>query len=293
MSHLVDSSRWPPCAFWEALLAAFAAYILVVEPGRLVVRRVDVPIPGLPQALDGLKVGQLSDLHRGPTIPRSRVERAVASLVAETPDLVVLTGDLVSYRADYATEYPEILAPLQPRLGCFACTGTHDHWTDPGTVTTALQAAAVTVLRNRHQLVTVGGAQLCIIGVDDMGASGQSVHHGSPADDLPAALAGSPLSGVARLLLVHNPDFVMEPVFARETARRPIHLVLSGHTHGGQVRLPLIGALRLPSRYGKLFGGGLVQVAGTQIHVSRGVGASCPVRFNCPPEVNVLTLRSA
>ncbi len=293
VSHFVDPLRLPPRVLWKGLLAALAAYIFVVEPSRLVVRRVDVPIPGLPQALNGLKIGQLSDLHLGRMMTRSRIERAVALMVAETPDLVALTGDFVSHWQGYAAEYPEILAPLRPRLGIFACTGNHDHWTDPEAVTTALRAASVTVLRNQHQLVTTGGAQLCLIGIDDVGASGLSSHHADPADDLPAALAGSPLSDVVRLLLVHNPDFAMGPVFARETAHRPIHLVLSGHTHGGQVRLPLVGAPRLPSRYGQLFGGGLVQVAGTQVYVSRGAGSSWSVRFNCPPEVNVLTLRSA
>jgi predicted MPP superfamily phosphohydrolase len=85
---------------------------------------------------------------------------------------------------------------------------------------------------------------------------------------------------------------VMKPVFAEKTAALPIHLVLSGHTHGGQVSLPLVGPPFLPSRYGQLFSGGLVQVAGTQVYVSRGAGSSWPVRLNCPPEVNVLTLRS-
>jgi len=244
--------------------------------------------------LDGLRIGQLSDLHRNPAMPRSRVERAVALVAAEMVDLVALTGDFVSYWPGYAAEYPEILAPLRPRLGSFACTGNHEHWTDPDGVTTALRTAGVTVLRNQHQLVTVGGAELCIIGIDDIVAFNTTFHHAEPADDLPAALANSPVSGVIRLLLAHNPDFVMEPVFARETARRPIHLVLSGHTHGGQVRLPLIGVpYLLLSQYGQLFGGGLVRVAGTLVYVSRGAGSSWPVRFNCPPEVNVLTLRAA
>ena len=278
--------------FWIALLAALAVYIFVIEPGRLVVRRVDVPIPGLPPALDGLQIGQLCDLHFGPMMPRSRVERAIALLAAQAPDLVALTGDFVSYWPDYAAEYPKILAPLHPSLGMFACTGNHEHWTDPNVVTAALRAAGVTVLRNQHRLVTVCGAQLCLVGIDDIGVSGFSFHHADPADDLPAALADTPLSDVTRVLLVHRPDFVMTPVFAEETARRPIHLVLSGHTHGGQVRLPLVGAPYLPSQYGQLFSGGLMQVAGTQVYVSRGVGSSWPVRFNCRPEVNVLTLRA-
>jgi predicted MPP superfamily phosphohydrolase len=283
---------------WIALLAALAAYLIartfILEPSWLVVRRVEVPIPSLPSALDGLKIGQISDPHRGPMMPRSRIERAVALIVAEAPDLVALTGDFVSYWPGYAAEYTEILAPLRPRLGMFACTGNHEHWTDPDIVTAALRAAGVTVLRNQHQLVTVGGVQLCLVSIDDIGFFGISLHHADPADDLSAALADSPVSDdVIRVLLVHNPDFVMGPVFAEETARRPIHLVLSGHTHGGQVRLPLLGTPYLPTRYRRLFGGGLVPVAGTQIYVSRGVGSSWPMRFNCRPEVNVLTLRAA
>jgi predicted MPP superfamily phosphohydrolase len=288
---LTRNTSWP--MLWNALLAALAVYIFVIEPSCLVVRRVEIPIPDLPRALDGFKIGQLSDMHRGPMMPRSHIERAVALMVAETPDLVALTGDFVSYWPDYAAEYRQVLAPLHPPSGMFACTGNHEHWTDPDAVATALRAAGVTVLRNQHQLVTVGGAQLCIVGIDYVGFFGFSFHHADSAGDLSAALVDSPISDATRVLLVHSPDFVMDSVFAEETARRPIHLVLSGHTHGGQIRLPLVGAPYLPSRYRRLFGGGLVQAAGTQVYVSRGVGSSWPMRFNCPPEVNVLTLRRA
>jgi predicted MPP superfamily phosphohydrolase len=280
-----------------AATAALATYSVGVEPGQLVVRRKDIPIPGLPQALDGLKIGQLSDLHRCPFMPRTRVEQAVALLAAEQPDLVALTGDFVSYWLDYVEEYVEeyieVLAPLQPSLGSFACLGNHDHHISPNAVTTALRDAGVTVLRNQHQIITVNGTQLCIVGIDDIGTSGISLHRAEPADDLPAALVDSPPFDAIRVLLAHNPDFVMKKVFAEETVRRPIHLVLSGHTHGGQVRVPLVGAPFLASRYGQLFSGGLVQAAGTQVYVSRGAGSSWPLRFNCQPEVNVLTLRSA
>jgi predicted MPP superfamily phosphohydrolase len=269
-----------------------AAYTVGFEPGQITLRQVDIPITGLPPALNGLKIGQLSDPHRCPFVPHARVERAVALLADEKPDLVALTGDFVSYWPDYAAEYSETLAPLRPELGLFACLGNHDHWTDPDWVASALQAAGVTVLRNQHQVVSLDGAHLCIVGIDDIGDTGISLHRTGPADDLPAALADSPLSGVIRILLAHNPDLVMEPVFAKETAKRLIHLVLSGHTHGGQVSLPLIGPPFLSSRYGQLFSGGLVRAAGTRVYVSRGAGSSWPVRFNCPPEVNMLTLRS-
>jgi predicted MPP superfamily phosphohydrolase len=276
-----------------AASSALAVYAVGVEPSRLVVRRDTIAIPGLPRALDGLRIGQLSDPHRCPFVPRARVEHAVKMLAAEEPDLATLTGDFVSYWPDYAAEYAELLAPLQPPLGCFACLGNHDHYTDPDTVAAALREAGATVLRNQHHLIVVDSARLCIIGIDDIGASGISAHHAEPADDLPAALDGSPTSGVMRVLLAHNPDFVMGEAFEEETSQRPIQLVLSGHTHGGQVRLPLVGAPVVPSQYGQLFSGGLVQTAGTKVYVSRGAGSSWPLRFNCPPEINVLTLRTA
>ncbi len=292
MPQVLDSPCLSLCALWAVLLAALSVYAFVIEPGRIVVRQVEAPISGLPPALDGLRIGQISDLHRGPLMPRSRVDRAIARMAAQAPDLIALTGDFVSGDPGPAAEYRDILSPLRPRLGLFACLGNNDHWAGAGAVAAALENAGVTVLRNQHHLLTVGDARLCVVGIDDMGSAGLSAHHAAPHDDLPAALVGSPLSGPVRVLLAHNPDFAMGPVFARETARRPIHLVLSGHTHGGQVRLPLVGAPRLPSRYRLLFGGGLVRVAGTWVHVSRGAGTAWSVRFNCPPEVNVITLRA-
>jgi len=274
-------------------MVGLATYTFAIEPARLVLRRVEVPIPDLPQPLNGLRIGLLTDLHWGPLIPERRLQRAVALLAAEHPDLVALTGDFVSYWPRYALGYERVLAPLRPPLGIFACTGNHDHWTDPTLVVTALEAAGVTVLRNCCRERSVGTARLAIIGVDDVGTTGFSLFHVKPTADLAAALAGCPPEGVFRLLLLHNPDFVLDTAFVRETAGRPIHLVLAGHTHGGQVRLPLIGAPHIPSRFGQLFSGGLVEVAGTRVYVSRGIGASWPLRFGCRPEVNLLTLRRA
>jgi predicted MPP superfamily phosphohydrolase len=281
-------------AFLKLSVAALAAYAVGIEPNRLVTRRRDIFIHDLPPALNGLKIGLLCDLHRSPFISRFRVERAVATVAAERPDIVAMPGDFVSYWAGYAAEYTKTLAPLNPPFGIFACTGNHEHWTDPDGVTADLREAGVTVLRNQHQLVSIGEAQLCVIGIDDIGATHSPFHHDVPADDLPAALVGSPTTGVFRLLLVHDPTFVTKPAFVTQTARHPIHLVLSGHTHGGQVRLPLIGAPHLLYWPGaRLFDNWLAQIGNTQVYVSRGAGESWPLRFNCPPEVNIPTLRAA
>ncbi len=259
--------------------------------GRPVIRQVDAVIPGLPPALDGLKIGQISDMHLGPKMPRSSLEQAVALLAANKPDLVALTGDFVD-DPHYATDLPDILAPLKPRLGSFACMGNHDYLHGRDAVPTHLCNAGIKMLRNQHQLVNVDGSQLCIIGVDDIGHTGAYAGDVEPADDLPAALADSPSSDVIRVLLVHNPDMVTLPVFAKVTASYFIHLVLSGHTHGGQVRLPLIGSPFMPKKWKRWFSGGLARVAGTLIHVSRGAGSWVPLRINCPHEVNMITLRS-
>lgn len=280
------------CGIAAAGLGALAAYAVLIEPSRLVVRQVEVPIPGLPRPLEGFRIGQLSDLHWGPLLPRRRLERAVTLLAAKEPELVALTGDFLSYWPRYAQGYAELLAPLHPPYGTFACTGNHDHWTRVDDIVAALRSAGVTVLRNAQRTLDIKGALMSVIGVDDLGTSGFNPFRVPPTGDLTTAIASSPPGpDVFRLLLMHNPDHVFHPTFLRETAKRPIHLVLAGHTHGGQVRLPILGILYNPSRFGELFSGGLVELCHTRVHVSRGVGASWPVRFRCRPEVNILTLR--
>ena len=187
LSDLVDLPQVKRRGFLKLLGATLFAYALGIEPARLVVRRETIPIPGLPREMEGLRIGQISDLHRSPFMPRARVERAVAAMAIEAPDLVALTGDFVSYQASYAGEYPEILAPLHPPLGCFACTGNHDLLTDVDTVCAALERARVVVLRNEHRQVDVGGAQLCVVGVDDVGHSHNPFRHARRADAGPDA----------------------------------------------------------------------------------------------------------
>lgn len=275
-----------------ARIKGFLLRTLGVDLRDLVLHRVDVTIPGLHRSLAGLRIAHISDLHCGPKLPCSHLSRVVALVRTESPDLVVLTGDFVD-DARYAEGCAEKLALLRPALGSFACLGNHDHLHAPGELTMLLQSAGIRVLRNEHSLIPLDGVQLCIVGVDDVGNYGLWVRRVRPGDDLPRALSGSPLSDTFRMLLVHNPDFVTKPVFARENTFRPIHLVLAGHLHGGQIRLPIIGTPYVPSRCGARFAGGLVEWMGTPMHISRGTGSSVPIRFNCPHEVSILTLKPA
>ena len=254
-----------------------ASYAFGLEPDWLAVERVTVRLPGLPPALDGLTVAHLSDLHWGPYTGQRRIHAAVEATGALSPDLVVLTGDFVLASAEYAAPCARELAALRAPLGVFAIPGNHDYWTDIDVVMTHIRVAGLTLLRNAAQRLGVG---LWLVGVDDVWEQ----HH-----DLDASLADVPRDEPA-MLLVHEPDF------ADQVAQAPhcILLQLSGHSHGGQVNLPGLGRPILPW-LGRKYPAGLQTVPGSklQVYTNRGVGLIAPpLRFNCRPEVALLTLAS-
>jgi predicted MPP superfamily phosphohydrolase len=245
------------------------------EPRRLVVEPVSFRFRDLPSELDGLRLAQLSDFHRSPWVRQGEIERAVAVTNTLAPDLVVLTGDYVSLRRRYAEPCAAALSELRAPLGRFAVLGNHDHWLGPKRVAAALRQAGLTVLRNAAVPVARRGADLWLVGVDDA-----FVHR----DDLSLALRGVP-GAAFKVVLLHEPDL------ADMVSRYPVQLQLSGHSHGGQVRLPGLGPILLP-RMGRKYPMGRRQVARLQLYTSRGIGRIQPaVRFNCPPEVTLITLR--
>lgn len=270
------------------------AYSVMVEPNWLEVTRPSVWLPDLPACLDGLTIAQLSDLHVTPQAGADLVRRAVEIVGRLRPDLVVLTGDYVTHSADYVTLCAEALEPLEAPLGVYAVLGNHDVWTNARRVTAGLEAVGIIVLRGRALPLSVSDGRLWLMGIDDVGRTNRPgarcdafeglwqetlVRGGEMLDALPP--------DEPRLLLVHNPD-VHEVLAARR-----VDLALSGHTHGGQVRLPFLGAPLLPSCYGGKYAQGLVRAPGWPVYVNRGLGTIFPpVRFNCRPELTVLTLRS-
>lgn len=251
--------------------AGGAAYAHFIESHWLALEQVRVEPEGLPFSLDGLRLGHLSDLHLGPHVAREHAARAVDRLLASEVDLILLTGDFVS-RAAAAEDCGEELARLHAPLGVYACLGNHDHWTDPERVVGALRTAGIEVLRNRALEVEEG---VWVAGVDDVWE-----RHA----DLDVALEGVPEGGFT-LLLAHEPEFADR---AADSGR--VALQLSGHTHGGQVRLPVLGPPVLPY-LGRRYPAGLYTVDRMKLYVTRGVGLIAPaVRFNCRPEVTVLEL---
>ncbi len=253
------------------------AYAKHVEPQALSVERVKLCSLRVPPELDGVTIGQLSDLHLGGATSPAFVQKAVRLLIDLKPDLVVLTGDLV-HVSGIADTVVETLRDFRAPHGSYITLGNHDHWHDADAVANALRQSGHTVMQNHSVRLEINGAPLHIVGVDDVW---EKKHR------LGQALANV-LAGEAALLLVHEPDSADN--FA---SAFPFIAQLSGHSHGGQVRLPFVGA---PARapLGRKYVMGQFDVQGMRLYVSRGVGMAQPyVRFLCPPEVTLLTLRRA
>jgi predicted MPP superfamily phosphohydrolase len=269
---------------WRHLVAALVALPLAAAGAMYwdatrdpVVRRASIEMPDWPAGAAPMRVALLADVHvAGPDMPPSRLARIVTQVNALHPDLIVLAGDFVSDKRVATEFYPAgegltPLAELKVRHGSWAVLGNHDHWRDARDVSRALRRAGIGILTN--EAVTVGALRLG--GVDDDFTDHADV--GKTAAAMRSA-AGS------RVLLSHSPDVAA-------SAPRDVTLVLAGHTHCGQIRLPVIGAVSYVSNYGERFGCGLITERQRRIVVTAGLGTSVlPFRLGAPPDIWLLTL---
>jgi predicted MPP superfamily phosphohydrolase len=259
---------------------ALGVWAVAIEPAWVVTRQTRVPVARWPAGLGPLRIAALADLHTGaPHITVDKVREIVAAVNATRPDLVVLLGDYVIHGV-VGGQFVDIertaavLRELRAPLGVFAVLGNHDWWYDGPRTTRALEAAGIRVLEDTAVAVTVRGRSLWLAGVGDARTR---------AADVARALAGVP-GGAPLLVLTHNPD-----VFPRLPER--VLLTLAGHTHGGQVNLPVLGRLIVPSRFGERYAIGHVHENGRDLFVSPGIGTSIiPVRFRVPPEISLVTV---
>jgi uncharacterized protein len=265
------------------VVLAAAVWGFVVEPNRLVMHEVRLALPRWPAALDGLRVAVVADIHAGaPWIDDAKVRRVVAEVNQAHPDLVVLLGDFVTRGVvgghPVAPERTaEALAGLHTPLGVIAILGNHDWWYDGTRVRRALEDSGIRVLENAALRLEWKGAPVWLLGLADLWTRKPDVV--GPLRDIPE---DEPI-----IVLTHNPD-----VFPRVPPR--VALTLAGHTHGGQVVLPVFGRLLVPSRFGQRYAIGLVEEGGRRLFVTPGIGTSIvPVRFGVPPEISLLTLARA
>ncbi|MEE9613294.1 MAG: metallophosphoesterase [Desulfatiglandales bacterium] len=259
---------------------------------NLALLNVTASLKNLPPSFDGLKVGQITDIHAGPLVPQGLIKKGVDLIMANQPDLIALTGDFISgatkilwttyggFKSRHYDYCMEELGRLKAPLGVFGVLGNHDFWSGKevtGKIVRSLQDIGVRVLRNEAVPIERKEEQLYLAGVDD---------YWEVSYNLTRALQGIPEDS-CRLLLSHNPD-VNEEI---DSLRKRIDLIISGHTHGGQIVLPFLGAPYLPSPFGQKYRAGLIRDGERKTYVSRGLGLFfAPVRLNCPPDVTLLTL---
>lgn len=267
---------------------ALGGYVSLSEPHQIVLEQVEIRLRRLPEAFDGFTIAQLSDIHFLEFTGRHHVESAVNIIQQHRPDLVLLTGDFVSVplirtaaasakAAGLAEPCADVLRALHTPFGSIATLGNHDHYTDPEIVTSALQRRGIKVLRNASMPLERDGARIWLVGVED-------AFFGK--FDPATLLRGIPPAETT-IFALHEPD----P--ADLTARYAIDLQLSGHSHGGQVRFPLIGPPILPALARK-YPMGLYRIRDLQLYTNRGLGVvGVPFRLDCPPEITLITLRKA
>jgi predicted MPP superfamily phosphohydrolase len=270
----------------SALAIEGKSIIAGTEDPRLV--SVEIPMTRLPAVWDGLTIVQLSDFHYDPRVTLSPIRKAIEITNGLRPDLIVLTGDFVTipplskafhtkkHAARVAEPCAALLGQLSAPLGIFAILGNHDADSDPDFIAGCLQANRIQVLRNRSLPLEREGKRLWLAGVDD-------VLEGYP--DLDLTMKEIPIDE-AVVALVHEPDY------ARWVARHPVGVQLSGHSHGGQIVLPLLGPPYLPP-LGRRYPKGLYRLGSLTLYTNVGLGTiRIPVRLNCPPEITLIKLRS-
>jgi predicted MPP superfamily phosphohydrolase len=282
------------------IFAATVIYGALIPPRRVSVTNHTVQISNLPESMDGLRVVQISDLHVSPLFKKGSVRKIVKMTNALNPDLVLLTGDFVNYHSmKYLPDGAKELRKLKSRFGIYACLGNHDYWEGADDVRRILDRNGVTVLMNEHIKV---GDGLYLAAIDDLMS-------GKP--DLKKALNGLPDQSPV-ILMSHNPTIL--PQVANYDL-----LVVSGHTHGGQIALPFLGPRKtfgLPgindftklyesagvkARHGRmdtvstyLYPEGWYNKGKAKMYVCRGVGfgLTIPIRLNCPPEIACFRISS-
>jgi hypothetical protein len=277
--RLLTRRRFLGLAAFAAAAAGAGVYARWGEPEWIEWVRRPMPVPGLPASLEGRTLLHLSDLHVGPNVDEGYLRRVFAAARALAPDLVVYTGDLVTWMGRRPMErLRRVLADApRGRIATLAILGNHDYglgWSDArtaATVAAVVRDSGLDLLRNEHRVVE----GLALAGLDDLWA-----RHFEPERTFTRVDPSLPL-----IALSHNPDTVDRPGWSGREA-----WILSGHTHGGQVRIPLFGAPILPVRNRRYAAGEVRLGPGRMLYVSRGVGHVLPVRYNCRPEATLFEM---
>lgn len=265
------------------LLLGGVGYGYLVEPGWVVVEQIKLKLRRLSPVFSGIRIAQISDIHMGGWMNSERLQHVVDKIIAENPDLLLLTGDyLLGHGFDEVAEQNlqamvDILTPLTQAIPSYGILGNHDYWTNAKAVRAMLRTSGVMELTNSFFTITRGSEKLHLCGVDDVWEGDIRLND---------MLERLPEDGAA-ILLAHEPDFADQSAVTQR-----FDLQVSGHSHGGQVVVPFFGPPVLPY-LGQKYPIGLYKVDEMFQYTNRGVGmARLPIRINCPPEITLFTLES-
>ena len=246
-----------------------AGYSYFIEPNKLEVTNYTIQ----DKELSGVKIVFASDFHIKP-YGQKRLEKIVEIINKQNPDVVVSAGDFVCGHTEHSTMHPqkiaEGLAKVKSKYGFYTTLGNHDGWYDRWYIKELLEKQNIKVLNNKNEKLQINGKEIFIAGVEDMMTAFPNVEDALKGTKSPT------------ILLTHTPDVFPD-------IPRNVNLTLAGHTHGGQVRLPIIGPIFTASNYGNKYAIGLVEENGKKLITTRGIGVSIlPFRFNCLPEIVVI-----
>jgi len=260
-------------------LTALLWYSLIFEPNNIQVEKINIAIENLPESFDGAKIVHLTDFHSKNFGER---EKKVLEILEDiNPDFIFITGDFIDYRTKDINSCQEFWRKLsnQHQGKTFGVLGNHEHWIkspDISAIKKLLEEGGISILNNENRKIFQGNKYIYLLGVDDPD---------SKKDDLPKAMIGAE-ENIPKILLAHSPDIV------DNLRGEKVDLILVGHTHGGQIRIPFVKPFWVPTKNRGKYASGLFEIGKTILYVNCGIGmAALPVRFNCPPEIAVIELK--
>ena len=250
------------------------SYSCLLEPRWIEIKNISINVHALPKRFEGMTIAQLSDIHHCKYVSREFIKNCVRKVNALSPDIVALTGDFVYGSREFISSVAEELSELKAKEGVFAVLGNHDNKDE---TTGALAEKGIRVLINEHIPLYRKKDYLFIAGVDDLWAGKLNIETTlSGTDDKP------------KILLCHNPDAI------EKIKHTHVDFVMAGHTHGGQVCLPLYGPPVVYSKFGARYASGLFHEGKTIMYVNKGIGVSnFPIRFFARPEITLFTLQNS
>jgi hypothetical protein len=266
-----------------ALSFGGSTYGLLVEKKSCEITTAEFAIPDLPPQLSGFTIALISDIHSSVFMGRSEMDRYVDVVNSLGADMIAVPGDFVNSLNEEVYPFAESFSGLRAPYGIYGVMGNHDFFAlDPELVAREVDGCGVRLLRNEKVIIEKNGGQMCLLGIDDTGRPQRA------SERIETALGHTP-PGIPKILLCHRPYFL------QQAAEKSIHLVLSGHTHGGQLVFGQLGDTVLaPASLASRYIWGKYRINGTHMYVSRGIGTvGIPIRVNCPPEVTKITLTRA